>query len=287
MLISSAVLVSQNILPQMDWSTLLAFSFVYPPLLLVFFQGQDAVLVLVLLTSAFISLQRSKEGLAGVLLACALFKFNLVWPIALLLIVAKRPRAVFAFGVSTLVLILSSIGLCGFDFLHAYINLLTRLSTLRWAAIHPADMENIRGFIAYCGLQEFPGFLTTVIISAAIVLWPASLTFRASKNDHLDIAFAAFLFGAALVSYHISADDFTMLLLAFALTAHYLLNNPQTARLRKLLLIIASIILWLPPWHILLIKERIYSFMVLPIFLLYVCTCLEMHRLQCSRDVTT
>jgi hypothetical protein len=287
LLVLTAVLFSRNILPPMDWATLLPFSFVYPPLLLVFFQGQDAVLLLLLLTGVFVSLQKDKEALAGFLLACALFKFNLVLPLVLLLIVAKRVKALRAFGVSTVALVLISMGLCGFDFLHSYPGLLTRISTLRWAAIHPADMENIRGFIAFCGLHGSTGFLTTLVVSAGIVLWPAWLTFRANRERRLDMAFAAFLLAAALVSYHISQDDFTILLLPLGLVAYHLLNTPQIGHLRRLSMIVASVILWLPPWHILLVKQRIYSFMVLPIILLYVCTCLEMQRLQSSRAVTT
>ncbi len=79
--------------------------FLFVPVIIAVWQGQDSLLFLLLCCSAWAQLQRGRDALAACLLALCLFRFQLVIPLAVLIAVRQRPRFSAAFGVTALALI--------------------------------------------------------------------------------------------------------------------------------------------------------------------------------------
>ena len=75
--------------------------------------GQDSMLMLLIYTLVFVLLQSGAEFRAGCVLACGLFKFQLIVPFVLILLLRRRGAAARGFGVAGSLLILASIGVSG------------------------------------------------------------------------------------------------------------------------------------------------------------------------------
>ena len=83
-------------------------------------QGQDSILLLMLLALAFMSLQKGSELRAGAWLGLGLFKFHLVVPLFLVLLLTRRMKATVGFiGVAS-VLGLLSVAVVGWPALVGY-----------------------------------------------------------------------------------------------------------------------------------------------------------------------
>src|SRR5437667_424425 len=129
---------------------LLALFLVFAPMLLNLLQGQDSVLLLFFVAMSFAALTRGNEFLAGCLLACGLFKFHLIFPLALILVVNRTKRFLLGFLLFGVVLILISVAICGPGFLIAYPRFLFALPSLPFSGIRPRQMANLRGLGALC-----------------------------------------------------------------------------------------------------------------------------------------
>src|SRR2546430_3999254 len=133
---------------QVSWQALLALFLVFAPVLLNLLQGQDSVLLLFFVAMSFVALTRGNEFLAGCLLACGVFKFHLIFPLALILVVNRTKRFLLGFLLFGVVLILISVAICGPGFLIAYPRFLLALPSLPFSGIHPRQMANLRGLSA-------------------------------------------------------------------------------------------------------------------------------------------
>jgi hypothetical protein len=84
-------------------------------------QGQDSILLLTFLAAAFVALSKGNEFTAGVLTALGLFKFQLVIPIALLLLIWRRWRFSAGFAIVATALAALSVWLTGASQIRVYI----------------------------------------------------------------------------------------------------------------------------------------------------------------------
>ena len=84
-------------------------------------QGQDSILLLTLLSAAFVALSKGNEFTAGVLTALGLFKFQLVIPIALLFLIWRRWRFSAGFAIVATALAALSVWLTGTSQIRIYI----------------------------------------------------------------------------------------------------------------------------------------------------------------------
>ncbi|MGC1220458.1 MAG: glycosyltransferase family 87 protein, partial [Candidatus Sulfotelmatobacter sp.] len=80
---------AKEILPW-DWRLSLVASLTFVPTLLCFLQGQDSLLLLLLVVSSFAALRRGRGLAAGCWLGLGLFKFQLALPLALVLVVTQN-----------------------------------------------------------------------------------------------------------------------------------------------------------------------------------------------------
>ncbi|HEY6445142.1 MAG TPA: glycosyltransferase 87 family protein [Acidobacteriaceae bacterium] len=203
---------------------MLAFFFL--PLWLAVLQGQDSILFLLLLILAWNQLDDGDELRAGLLLAAALFKFQIALPLALLLAIRQGGRFVKGFLLGALAVAALSFA-CSPQAPARFIGLIrgSALAGTRQGGpgyqgyIFPQQMANLRGlFFALFGGHLSARSLMLVTLSASVLLLAfVALRMRRVENDLL--AFAAALMACMLTSYHLYPHDLSPLLLPIAAIA--------------------------------------------------------------------
>jgi hypothetical protein len=285
-----ARLLAPQVLPHRDWRVLLVLFFLFVPVLLNFLQGQDSLLLLLLLSLAFAALQREKEFTAGCLLASGLFKFHLVVPLVLVLLarpIARREkRLATGFLCAGALWIGISAAVSGWGFLLAYPRFLLRLGSLPLAGIHPEEMANLRGLVSLFSLPP-PARYALILVGSLAVLSVAILGERQAKKDWgptSELAFANAVSAGVLVGYHLSPHDLSVLLLPMALILHSLqrtqgnLTGMTRSRWVAGLAIAVAAILVLPPFQLWLLAEHRYAWLAVAILLLFAANYRELKR---------
>ena len=178
--------------------------------------GQDSIIFLSLMLAALWALDRKKEFAAGVLVGAGMFKFQIVIPIAILLLIWRRWKSLSGFGVSALMAVIVSVWLVGFNGARQYVDMMVSMS-LRLSspadmsryATDPREMFNVRGLIsALCD-----GRLPHSYIQLAVVACSAVVLFAAARHrPSLPLAITA----ASLVSYHFLVHDASILVIPIA-----------------------------------------------------------------------
>lgn len=254
LLLVTARILAPYVLPQWDWRLPAAGAWLFAPVLLNLIQGQDSVLLLLLLTLTFAALKRERPLLAGALLACGLFKFHLVLPIAAVALFAKRWRLLAGFAAVGILLALVSAAISGWGWFVAYAQFLVEMSGLPLAGIHPKEMANLRGLIALL----LPASAWTPLTAASSLLILGCAIWNSNRAG-TDLSFANAVMAATLVSYHLSPHDLSLLLLPMAL----LWRQSSTASLPEWLRWVQQITLislFLPPLHVFLLVGHVYGY---------------------------
>lgn len=280
--IAVARLLDHHLSLRWSWLVVLPLSLLFVPLLLNFLQGQDSLLLLFLLTSAFVALQERREYVAGCLLACGLIKFHLTLPAAIpfLFISPRKVFGGFFLGAATLWLI--SLEICGWAGLAAYPGFLRQLSNLPLAGIHDTAMANLRGLfgvlLPHSGEIAYYLTMLSSILVLGLVVYASRLTLR--KGGATGLLFALSVLAAILAGYHLSPHDLTILLLPVALIAHHLLTTEQVPRRTKILLLLMAGIVLFPGTHLFLLHVHVYSYLCLPLIALFALTYAETLRVS-------
>jgi hypothetical protein len=213
-------------------------------------QGQISFLLLLILSGTWVSLHTQRPLLAGLLLACALMKFQLALPMFALFIFWRQWRVVYGFLCGALVLGVASFAIVGWAGLLSYKNSLTDVATQGAASaiaarqrygMFPTDMPNLHGLSYGLSHGAHWGQVLNVIFCCGAV------GFAMRQSASLLVAVPA----AMLVSYHMQPHDLTLLLLPLTILFNDLLKGRVTvglSRLRTLdvLLMVAVLLLILP-----------------------------------------
>src|SRR5713101_5957895 len=156
---------------------------VFLPVAATLMQGQDSIVLLTLLSGATASLDRGREFRAGILLGLALFKFQIVIPIALLFLVWRRWRFTAGFSVSALIAGTLSLGLVGLEqserYARSLISMNTGLSPHANDLSYPIPvqfMANLHGLVVGVSGGHLPAFwvhMAAIALSGAVWLWVA------------------------------------------------------------------------------------------------------------------
>ena len=278
-------LANERLLPW-DWRLALAASLTFVPLLLCLMQGQDSLLLLLLVVFAFTALRGGRTFAAGCWLGLGLFKFQIVVPLALVLVLTqgKTVRAGLAkgFGLVTIVLAGLSAAICGWSVFTAYPDFLAHLQAQPFAGISPQAMANFRG-LAYFFFRSdrSPWAVAAISILSATALIKTLLNLKSARlASHLELssasqhefdrAFASTVLVALLVSYHLNPHDLSLLLLPMVVllretgeTKQPLTNFPRSW------IIALSAILFLPPLHLLTLQMHSYALVSIPLVALF------------------
>jgi hypothetical protein len=223
------------------------------PICAVLIQGQDSVVLLLLIVVALRFLENNRDFLAGLVLAIGLFKFQILIPIAALFLLWKRFRFVAGFVTTGFIAIFGSFALVGIAGSRQYIQTLAGMSVdsgsaaerLKYVLI-PTAMPNIRGFLFGTLGNHLPNIwiqILTILFSAVVFAWAALATKRKERGDALLVA----ILTASLVSYHLLMHDMVVLLIpAIIIIDRFLFAETSNRNEEKLKLRAAALLFTAP-----------------------------------------
>jgi hypothetical protein len=219
------------------WSEALPFlaGLAFFPVFICLLQGQDSLLLLLLLGLAFVAMKGGREFLAGICLGLALFRFQLALPVMAVVLVRRRWRLLGGFALSAAALAGISAALVGWRQLWSYPLQLLQISQAQAAAaMNPKNMPNLRGMIA--GLAGDGNFAHVLLAAASLALlaWAAGKWHAQARRPGFDLGFGLTVVVAVLVSYHLMAHDLSVLLLPLLLAADWLLSPRATGVARRI-----------------------------------------------------
>ena len=186
------------------------------PVVAALMQGQDSIILLLLISGALALLSSGRMLSAGVLVGLGLFKFQIVVPLALLFLLWRRWRFVGGFALSAAAVVAVSAYLVGTVQMTVYAHSLLSMSVLETAIdqakfnINPIMMPNLRGIISATFGRFVPLAWTQVltgIASLAALLWIAITGIRRESSRQFMLAVSA----GALLSYHLIIHDLSIL----------------------------------------------------------------------------
>jgi Glycosyltransferase family 87 len=234
--------------------------------------GQDSILILLIYTIVFVMLRLGAEFRAGCVLACGLFKFHLIIPFVIILLLRRRWPAIKGFAAVGSLLILMTIAISGVGVLREYPRVLLFDSPYRQImGFNPEFTPNIRGLL-YLLEKGRPashifGWLTAIF--SVLALWWAA---KNCRDDRFEWSFSASLLATVLASYHLYNYDLTLLLLPIAIVCGELAQRMRLLSDNRILTA-ALVILFLPGIHFFLLTQAIYALMSIPILVLFFIVC--------------
>jgi hypothetical protein len=245
------------------------------PVFLDLYQGQDAMLLLLLFVCALRSLQLEKDAFGGAFLALALFKFHLVIPIVIVLILVGRRRVLAGFLPTALALVAVSAAIAGPAVLRTYPSYLLDLNrTAGVGMVTAQSMPNLRGLLtAWVGRSPYPGpihwiLLPMAVAAIAFTVWVWRFSAKAGFCG-VTLGLSLALVVAILTSYYAYSYDITLLLIPILLLGGGFLKQVELTAITRSLLISGLLLLICTPlyWVLVLTLDRPYL-LVIPILLL-------------------
>jgi hypothetical protein len=230
--------------------TLAAVVFTFQPVWMAILRGQDSLISLLLLTTAFLCLKAGREAATGCVLGLGLYKPQLVLPIAILLLVKRRWCSVRAFVATGACLVALSSAMIGWRGVIAYVNLLSWMDQTHYT-IYPRNMANVHGFVETLLGLSHPGIVSNLLIatiSVALFIWCVG-QWRGEwePSDPLfDLRFSHLIVVTLLISYHAYAYDLILLTLPLVLSLRYVAMKASRSRLFVPPLLVISILFCFP-----------------------------------------
>ncbi len=268
MLVAAATVLRATLFPDSGihiWDLLLGL-LAFFPIFANFFQGQDAILLLLLVALAFRAIKLRADFLAGYWMALGLFRFQLVIPLVLVLVLWGRRRIALGFFCVTAGLILVSAAMVGWGTMLRYPGYLWL-----WASdgglgrTPPSLLPNLLGIITGWQRLDRIHWLVPVvlILSGGLVILVARMKNLAREPSFFDSCFGCAILAALLVGYNTSTYDLALLALPLAV----ILREELTGRMPAHLLPPIVPLLISPLWF--LIGMYWLNFNLIAIFLLW------------------
>jgi hypothetical protein len=237
------------------------------PVFVTLLQGQDSILLLLLCALGFNALKKDAQILAGGWLAMGTFKFQIMVPLVLLVVLRRRKVAGGFVGVS-LILASLSLALVGWDQVLRYPGFAVRGATVRGLGAVPAAlMPNLRGLITGWPSNVAPAILQGVVIAgSAALLLLAALRGRPGRARQLNLQFSLAIIVVLLVGWYVNAHDLSLLVLPVALLADYCRSSFENPAGRRWALLAPMVpILISPLWILLWLKYGKINLMAIPL----------------------
>lgn len=268
MLVAVAVSLRATLLPGSGihiWDLLLGLSAFFP-IFANFFQGQDAILLLLVVVLAFRAMKLRADFSAGCWMALGLFRFQLVIPLALVLAFWGRRRIALGFISVTAALVLVSGLMVGWGNLVRYPAYLSLWASAPGSGRTPRSLlPSLLGLLSGWPRLDHVHWLVAIvlIVSAWLVIVVARMKNLAQKPRFFDFCFACAILASVLVGYNTSTYDLALLVLPLAV----MLGEGLIERERARLLLPIVPLLISPFWF--LIGMYWLNFNVIAIFLLW------------------
>jgi len=244
------------------------------PVFLDLFQGQDAILLVLIAASVLNRLQSGKDVAAGMLLALGLFKFHLVVPIAIMVWLAGRARILAGFLPGTAALLAFSCVISGAGVLSAYPAYLLDLNRTPGVGFVTAQsMPNLRGLLtAFVGRAPYPGPIHWLLLPASVAAIVLTARYwRPVMNTGfpgLGLGYCLVLLVAILTSYYARSYDMTLLIIPLLLLGGFL-DQPGLPPIPRRMIAGGLLLVICAPlyWALILQLDRPYL-LVVPMFIL-------------------
>jgi len=264
MLLKNSLLSLQAIPPWQMVVLCLAFF----PIFANFHQGQDSILLLVVVTLSFRALDHDADFLAGCWLGIGLFKYHLILPLVLILALWRGRRFILGFGLVSSAAVLISLGLVGWKGALQY-------PAYAWNVVsHPAfggipagQLPSLYGLLAGWPFSQHGGSALNLVVAAgsvALLIMLGGLRKYAQNRELFRLCFIAAVIAALLAGYSTNSYDLSLLVLPVAVIVNRRLESPQEGRT----LLAPAIPLFISPlWFLLWMRWQRINLMAL--FLLW------------------
>ena len=251
------------------WEFVLAF-FAFFPIFASLLQGQDSILLLLLATLGFDAMKRQADFAAGCWLGLGTFKFQLVIPLVLLLVVWRRKRVGAGFLMTSLVIALVSVMVVGWEGILRYPAYVLQIARAPSLGGVPAElMPNLRGLVEGWSFHLAPVIQIGLIVAGSGAL----LVFAATKGgsllpQQLELRFSLAIVVTVLVSWHTNAHDLSLLILPFVLLTYYCQSFLAKEPGRRLALLLPALPMLISPlWIVLWLASAKVNLMAIPLLL--------------------
>jgi hypothetical protein len=227
---------SQSALQGIPVWHLVLFGLAFFPIFANFHQGQDALLLLLVVSLSFRALDREADLLAGGWLALGLFKYHLILPLAVILAVWRGRKFIAGFATVSLGLVLVSLGLVGWKGALQYPVYAWRvISGPAFGGIPPRQLPSLFGLLAGWPLSQRIGLAVKVAVaasSAGVLVMVASLRKWAQSKMFRQLCFGIAVIAAVLLAYSTNTYDLSLLVVPLAVVENYALaGRPNVSRL--------------------------------------------------------
>lgn len=215
--------------------------------------GTTTILLLLIFTLVYISLERGEDFKAGILLGLGLISFQIVLPFALIPLLRRQWRVIAGFSLTAAALAAVSALVVGVSGIRSYILLMVKLvkhpTSWEMAGTSPCNFPSVRGFFGTVLGESFPPIWTDVIIVvlSLALLWMAYRSWQ--TRGTLKHGFSCALVAAVLASFHVLDYDLLLLLLPILLMAEEIRHRMTKA---------AVAILYLPVYPVLIEFASLY-----------------------------
>jgi Glycosyltransferase family 87 len=247
----------------------------FPPIAIALIQGQDSIILLTLLASSFVLLQRKHDVGAGLLTGLTVFKFQIAIPIALLFLLWRRWRFVGGFAASATAALAVSTLLVGSAQMNFYAHWLLSMSVNATTAdylrnaITPNNMPNIRGLIFALTNHHITNlWMQASVAIASIILFVGTSMQRQFRRG--SAALLITIIAASLLSYHLFTHDLAILFVPLVWVLNrYIVNEPHGPKGQKAITRSAVLTFCAPlaesffPNHLYLVSLPILGFLII------------------------
>jgi hypothetical protein len=250
------------------WQMVL-LSLAFFPIFANFHQGQDAILLLLVVTLSFRALDRDADLPAGCWLALGIFKYHLILPLALVLAFWRGRRFILGFATMSAALVLISLGLVGWQGALLYPVYAWRvISGPAFGGIPPRQIPSLFGLVAGWQIpQQIASLipLSVGVMSLALLATVATSLRKWAQGAALfRFCIAAAVIAALLVGYSTNTYDLSLLVVPLAMIANYAL---ATARDVRRMLLPAIPLFVSPVWFLLWMRWQRIN--VMAVFLVW------------------
>ena len=227
-------------------------SFAYFPVFLAVLQGQEILLLLLVLTLAFIALKENRDYAAGCWLGMGLFRFHVILPLVLMLAWQRKFRALVSFAGLAFLWTLVSGWMVGWKELLDYPAYVWRTDQMveNQRIIFPSLMPNLRGVLDLLHSAGLSSAVTTSILavgSAGLLFFGAS-RWKSAHRASSPLGFPLALNVTILVGYYALMYDLSLVLLPIALVVNQVVENRKSIQgWERVLMLGPVVILWFSP----------------------------------------
>lgn len=182
------------------------------PVVTALIQGQDSILLALLVTCGLASAEEGRDVRAGAVLGAGLFRFQLVLPLVLVL-AARRPRLLRGFFPVAAALAAVSAVMVGWGGLGDYARVLFRVEKGGGGGAIVASMPNLHGLVAGLpGMRDSSLMALSLTLAGSVVMIGVALWQVSRRDASVRFAFAVASVVAVMASYHTLSHDLTVLL---------------------------------------------------------------------------